>query len=92
MDFSSAAQLTLVFGGFLGQDMTFESLRALDAPAGAELETLCRPALGFHFGHNYSLSYGAGCFPEEKLGNPYTTCYRDYLLLHPGHPLLPRQL
>jgi hypothetical protein len=47
--------------------MTFERLRAFDTAAGADLETLGRAAFGFHLRHDCSLSYGARCFPMEKL-------------------------
>src|SRR6266581_3655200 len=47
----SSAQMAFVLGGFLGEDVALERLRALDAPTGADLEALGRAALGLHFGH-----------------------------------------
>src|SRR5258706_3148842 len=43
--------MAFVLGGFLGEDVALERLRALDAAAGAYLETLGGAALGFQFGH-----------------------------------------
>jgi hypothetical protein len=87
------AQLALVLGGLLGEDVALERLTALDAATGANDKTLLRSALGFHLRHDYSLSYGGRCFPVEKLDNPYTTFYRGlFAAYRSGHPLLPKRL
>jgi hypothetical protein len=44
-------QLTFVFSGLLGQDVTLEGLAALDSTTGTNAETLFSAAFGFHFGH-----------------------------------------
>src|SRR5262249_22626979 len=49
-----AAQVPLVLGRLLGQDMALERLRALDAAAAANAEALFRAALGLHLGHDCS--------------------------------------
>src|SRR5574340_112213 len=93
VDFGRAAQLTFVLGGFLGQDMTLERLRAFDASAGADRETLGCATLGFHLGHDCSLSYDGRCFPVEKLDNPHATFYRGTACcIASAIPLLPKQL
>jgi len=91
VNLGGSAQLTLVFGGLLGQDVTFEGLRALDAAAGANFESLRRATFGFHLWHDNSLIYGVRCFPMEKLDNPSTTFYRGQLKHpHRDRPLAPQ--
>jgi hypothetical protein len=51
MNGNRSAQVTLVLGGLLGQDVTLEGLAALDGPTGTNAKTLFRAAFGFHFGH-----------------------------------------
>jgi hypothetical protein len=51
MNCSGSAQVTLVFSGLLGQDVTFESLTALDGATWTNAKTLFSAALGLHFGH-----------------------------------------
>src|SRR5262245_13111055 len=46
-----AAQMALVLGRLLREDVALERLRALDAAAGAGLEALGGAALGFRLGH-----------------------------------------
>ena len=43
--------MTFVLGGFLGQDVAFESLTALDGTAWTNTKALFRAAFGLHFGH-----------------------------------------
>jgi hypothetical protein len=43
--------MAFVFGGLLGQDVTFEGLAALDGTTRTNAETLFSAALGLHFGH-----------------------------------------
>jgi hypothetical protein len=43
--------MTFVFGGFLGQDVTFEGLTALDGTAWTNTKALFSAAFGLHFGH-----------------------------------------
>ena len=45
------AQLALVLGGLLGQDVTFEGVTALDGTTRTNAEALLGAALGLHFGH-----------------------------------------
>jgi hypothetical protein len=49
-----AAQMALVFGGFLGQDVALERLTAFHSAAWANAKTFFRAALGLHFGHDCS--------------------------------------
>ena len=51
MDFSRATQLTLVLGGFLGENVAFEGHGALDGAATTWLEPLGGATLGFHLWH-----------------------------------------
>jgi hypothetical protein len=43
--------MTLVLGGLLGQDVTFEGLAAFNGTTWTNSKTLLRAALGLHFGH-----------------------------------------
>ena len=52
MNLSRATQLTLVLGGFLGEDMTLERHGALDRAATPRLKPLGGAALCFHLWHN----------------------------------------
>src|SRR5690606_10440734 len=54
MDRRRTAQLALVLGGFLGQDVALESLATLDGSAAANLKALRRAFLGLHLGHDDS--------------------------------------
>ena len=71
MNFSRATQLPLIFGGFLGEDVTLKRHGALDRAATARLEPLGRAALGFHLWHIYTFilfdyvaAAGDGTFPH----------------------------
>jgi hypothetical protein len=57
MDSDSTTQVTFVFGGLLGQDVTFKGLAALDGATWTNAETLFSAALGLHFGHFCSFSF-----------------------------------
>ena len=63
-----AAQLALGFCGFLGQDVAFERLSALDAATSTDLEALFGAALGLHLGHFLLLyKHGNRCLPAGVL-------------------------
>ena len=51
MHIDGPTQVAFVFGGLFRQDVTLESLSALDGPTGTDAKTLFRAALGLHFGH-----------------------------------------
>src|SRR5690606_5169421 len=55
MDSSRTAQLTFVLRGFLGQDMTLESLAALDGTTAAHLKALGGAFFALHLGHDDTL-------------------------------------
>jgi hypothetical protein len=43
--------MAFIFGGLLGQNVTFEGLTALDGATWTDAEAFLRRALGLHFGH-----------------------------------------
>src|SRR5690606_10803842 len=45
------AQMALVLGGLLGQDVTFEGLCTFHGATGTNAKSLLRAAFGLHFGH-----------------------------------------
>jgi hypothetical protein len=45
------AKVALVFGGLLGQDVTFEGLAAFNGSTGTNTEALFSTAFGLHLGH-----------------------------------------
>jgi hypothetical protein len=45
------AKVTLVFGGLLGQDVTFEGLAAFNGSTWTNTEALFSTAFGLHLGH-----------------------------------------
>jgi hypothetical protein len=51
MHCNGTAQMAFVFGGLLGQDVTFEGLAAFHGAAWTDAKTLFGAALGLHFGH-----------------------------------------
>jgi hypothetical protein len=51
MDTDSTAQMAFIFGGLLGQNVTFEGLTAFNGATWTDSETLFSAALGLHFGH-----------------------------------------
>jgi hypothetical protein len=75
-----AAQVAFVFGGFLGQDVTFKRLTALHRTTWANAESLLRAALGLHFGHDCSeisvLTTFEACSPLSlrRLESPCMAC------------------
>jgi hypothetical protein len=52
MNLNGAAQMTLVLGGFLGEDVALEGLATLDGSAGANPKALGSAFLGLHLGHD----------------------------------------
>ena len=66
---SRATKLTLVLGGFLGENVAFERHGALDRAATTRLKPLGGAALGFHLWHiftffNYVAASGGGTIPR----------------------------
>jgi hypothetical protein len=55
MNSDCTAQMAFIFGGLLGQNVTFEGLTALDGATRTNAETLFGAALGLHFGHSMLL-------------------------------------
>jgi hypothetical protein len=51
MDSGCTAQVTFIFSGLLGQDVTFEGLAALNGSTWTNAETLFSAAFGLHFWH-----------------------------------------
>jgi len=51
MHCSGTTQLAFIFGGLLGQDVTFEGVTALDGATWTNAEPFLGRALGLHFGH-----------------------------------------
>jgi hypothetical protein len=49
-------QVTFIFGGLLGQNVTFEGLTAFDGSTRTNAEAFFRRALGLHFGHLHAPS------------------------------------
>jgi hypothetical protein len=49
--------MAFIFGGFLGQNVTFESLTAFDGTTWTDAEAFFRRALGLHFGHLHAPFY-----------------------------------
>jgi len=63
MNIRNTPQLTLIFGRFFGQDMTFERLGALNAATCSESKALCSATFSFDFWHTTSsFMYEARCF------------------------------
>ena len=91
MDSCRTAQVAFIFGGLLGQNVTFEGLAAFNGSTGTDAEAFLRRALGLHFGHlhapssivlvrrteNFSVLVG----PEPLIGNRLTAhCCTAFLL------------
>jgi hypothetical protein len=51
MHCSRTAQLAFIFGGLLGQDVTFEGMAAFNGTTWTNAKAFFRRALGLHFGH-----------------------------------------
>jgi len=51
MDSHCTAKVALVFGGLIGQDVTFEGLSAFNGSTGTNTEALFSTAFGLHLGH-----------------------------------------
>jgi hypothetical protein len=56
MDTDSTAQMAFIFGGLLGQNVTFEGLAAFNGSTGTDAEAFLRRAFGLHFGHFHAPS------------------------------------
>src|SRR5690606_3701912 len=52
MNSGDTAQLPLVLGGFLGEDVALERVASLDRPAAADLKALGSAFFGLHFRHD----------------------------------------
>jgi hypothetical protein len=50
------AQLAFIFGGLLGQNVTFEGVTAFDGTTRTDAEAFLRRAFGLHFGHFHAPS------------------------------------
>jgi hypothetical protein len=70
-------QLAFIFGGLLGQDVTFEGVTALDGATWTNAEPFLGRALGLHFGHVHAPFHCA----REASGNQFPA------LLAPSHLL-----
>lgn len=73
MDFGRTAQLTFGFGGFLGQDVTFEGLAALDGSAWSYTKALFGAAFRFHLWHSTICLWGSSVFNMIAGGNNFVT-------------------
>jgi hypothetical protein len=51
MNTGGTAQMAFIFGGLLGQNVTFEGLAAFNGSTWTDAEAFLRRALGLHFGH-----------------------------------------
>jgi hypothetical protein len=51
MNTGATAQMAFIFGGLLGQDVTFEGLAAFHGSTRTDAEAFLRRAFGLHFGH-----------------------------------------
>jgi len=57
MNSRCTTQMAFIFGGLLGQNVTFEGLAALDGATWTDAEAFLRRALGLHFGHFHAPFY-----------------------------------
>jgi len=69
MDFRGTAQLTFGFGGFLGQDVAFERLTALDGPTRTYAKALFGAAFRLHFRHSTFCPLDSSIFGMIAGGN-----------------------
>ena len=87
MNLSRTTQLTLVLGGFLGEDVALKRHGAFDGATTAWLEPLGGATLGFHLWHvlpfHYFAAAGGGTFPrfEPEVDLFAQFCYRSRALL-----------
>ena len=70
MNRSRTAQLTLVLGGFFGEDVALERLSTLDGSAAANLKALGSAFLGFHLGHDEIPVFS----DTPEVPDPYQVC------------------
>ncbi|CQR42049.1 protein of unknown function [Thiomonas sp. Sup16B3] len=74
-----STQVTLVLGGFFGQDMALERLTTFDSAARTHAESLCGTLFGFHLGHDCSVKYdisAGGLTMNQTLSSPRTRVLR----------------
>ena len=83
IDVAGAAQLTLVFGGFLGQDVAFERHARFDSSTRTHAKTFLRGAFGFHFWHNHLSIRTASNINRIAGGNDALLLGACFHLLHP---------
>ena len=69
MNIGNAAQLALVLGRFLGQDVTLESVTAFDGTTRAHAKAFFSAALGLHFRHNNICPVDSSIFNMIAGGN-----------------------
>ena len=87
MNLGRTTQLTLVLGGFLGEDVALKRHGAFDGATTAWLEPLSGATLGFHLWHvlpfDYFAAAGGGTFPrfEPEVDLFAQFCYRSRALL-----------
>jgi hypothetical protein len=57
MNSGCTTQMAFIFGGLLGQNVTFEGLTAFDGTTWTDAEAFLRRALGLHLGHFHAPFY-----------------------------------
>jgi hypothetical protein len=88
MNRNGAAKVTLVLGGFLGEDVALERLTPLDRAACADSEALGRAFFRFHLGHlmlrchhcqvaTTPSSPASGMAARQHLWNPSGSFFRE---------------
>src|SRR5450830_1379799 len=83
MNSCRSAQLAFMFGGLLGQDVTFEGLAAFDGATWTDAEALLRRALGLHFGHVHAPIHCAREAPANYLQSCWPRATFEWqMLLH----------
>jgi hypothetical protein len=80
MNSSSTAKLTLVLGGFLGKDVAFKRLSALDGTASTYAKPFGRAFFSLHLGHEALSLYSLRTSVQVKnhIGFFFITC-REFL-------------
>ena len=63
--------MAFIFGGLLGQNVTFEGLAAFNGSTGTNAKAFFRRALGLHFGHVMLLLVCA----REASGKSFQPCW-----------------
>jgi hypothetical protein len=72
-----AAQLTLLLGGLLCENVASKSLRTLDASAAAYLEALGSASFGFRLGHGY---HSFSDLNPRRVAEAISTCRPEHAL------------